>query len=204
MVAAFITFEGIDGCGKSTQLRMLASVLRLRKVEVVTTREPGGTPLGSRIRQVLLDAEEQVDPLAELLLYAADRAQHIDEVVSPTLATGRHVVSDRSAWSSVVYQGSARGLPGDEVRWLSDWATGGRWPDLVVLLDCEPGVARRRLQRQLDRIEGAGDDFHNRVREGFLVLAAADADHWAVVDAAASPEAVTTAVRQAVRDRLGL
>ena len=198
--ARFIAFEGGDGTGKSTQAARLA-----RELGALLTREPGGTRIGQAVRALLLDpGHGELAARAEALLYAADRAQHAEEVVGPALSAGRHVVSDRSAWSAVVYQGSARGLPGDEVPWLSDWATGGRWPDLVVLLDCEPVVARRRLQRQLDRIEGAGDDFHSRVRQGFLALAAAGADQWAIVDADAPPEAVAVGVRQALRDRLGL
>ena len=198
--ARFIALEGGDGTGKSTQAARLAGDLG-----ALLTREPGGTRIGQAVRALLLDpGHGELAARAEALLYAADRAQHADEVISPAITAGRHVVSDRSAWSSLVYQGNARGLPGDEVRWLSDWATGGRWLDLVVLLDCEPVVARRRLERQLDRIEGAGDDFHGRVRDGFLALAAADAAHWAVVDAAAPADAVTMAVRRAVRDRLGL
>src|SRR5262249_26617438 len=136
----YIALEGGDACGKSTQVTRLAAVL-----DAVVTREPGGTRLGAIIRGILLDpANADLTDRTEALLYAADRAQHADELLRPTLAAGRHVVSDRSAWSSVVYQGHGRALSPEEVEGLSDWALAGCWPDLVVLLDIDPVVAAQR------------------------------------------------------------
>jgi dTMP kinase len=198
MPARYLAFEGGDFSGKSTQARRLAEDLG-----AVLTREPGGTAIGGLIRGVLLDpTHTALADRAEALLYAADRAQHHAEVIRPALAAGRHVVSDRSAWSSVVYQGVARGL-GDEVRRVNDWAIGGRWPDVVVLLDVDPVEAARRLTRDPDRLELAGDDFHQRVRQGYLDLAAADLDHWVVVDAGLDPEETAVAVRDGLAARLG-
>jgi len=196
----YIALEGGDGSGKSTQARLLANDLG-----AVLTREPGGTTIGELIRGVLLDpSHDHMDDRAEALLYAADRAQHQVEVVMPALAQGRHVVSDRSAWSSVVYQGAARGLGTDAVHLLNDWALQGRWPHLVVLLDLDAGHAAARFVRDLDRLEQAGAAFHERVREAYLALASADRQHWTVVDAGGDPDTVAKAVRAAVRDRLVL
>lgn len=195
-----IALEGGEGCGKSTQVMHLAADLA-----GLVTREPGGTAVGRLIRGVLLDpAHEGLVARSEALLLAADRAQHAAEVVEPALAAGTHVVSDRSAYSSLAYQGFGRGLPIDEVRALNDWALAGRWPDLVLLLDLDLEVAATRITRDLDRIERAGDAFHQRVRAGYLQLAASDPERWVVLDADRSPDEVAFAVRAAVRERLGL
>jgi dTMP kinase len=195
----YIALEGGDGCGKSTQTARLASALG-----AVVTREPGGTRLGAVIRGIVLDpANGDLTDRAEALLYAADRAQHATEVLRPTLAQGRHVVSDRSAWSSIVYQGHGRGMSADDIRRLSDWAVEGCWPDLVVLLDVEPTVAARRRSRDLDRLEQVDRAFSERVRAGYLELAT-DATDWVVVDAGRDEETVARAVRAAVTERLGL
>jgi dTMP kinase len=171
----------------------------------VLTREPGATDLGVRLRELLLDpATGDVDSRAEALLMAADRAQHVAEVVRPALAAGRHVVTDRFAGSSLAYQGFGRGLPLDEVERLSRWATAGVWPDLVVLVDVPVEVAATRLGPDLDRFERAGPGFHQRVREGFLELAATDPQRWVVVDGTPAVEVVGAAVREAVRQRLDL
>jgi dTMP kinase len=200
MWGRFIAFEGGDASGKSTQAARLAADLGAR-----LTREPGGTTIGGLIRGVLLDPTHDVmTDRAEALLYAADRAQHLVEVVAPTLASGRHVVSDRSAWSSVVYQGIGRGLGLDEVRRINDWAIEGRWPELVVLLDVDPALAAGRFTRDLDRLEQAGASFHDAVRQAYLQLATSDPGGWLVVDGARPADEVALAVRRAVRDRLGL
>ena len=200
MTARFIALEGGEGCGKSTQATRLADALG-----AVRTREPGGTRIGGIIRGIVLDpSRTELSDRAEALLYAADRAQHANEVIRPALAAGRHVVTDRSAWSSIVYQGHGRGMGVEEVRKLSDWAIDGCWPDLVVLLDIDPAVARARLHRDLDRLEQAGEGFHDRVRAGYLDLAAADPSGWVVVDASGSVDEVGAAVRAAVQERLGL
>jgi dTMP kinase len=196
----WIVFEGGEGGGKSTQSTRLADALG-----AVLTREPGGTEIGARLRELLLDpGTAELDLRAEALLMAADRAQHVGEVVVPALESGRHVVSDRSAYSSIAYQGFGRGLPVDEVRGLSDWAMRGRWPDLVVLLEVPSAVASGRLGAKLDRIEQLGPEFHRRVSKGFRDMAAADRDRWVVLDGDRSPDEVEGAVREAVQERLQL
>ena len=194
---SWIAFEGGDGCGKSTQARLLAE-----RLGAVLTREPGGTAVGERIRAVLLDPMADVDPRAEALLMAADRAQHIAEVVGPALAAGRSVVGDRSAFSSLAYQGYGRELDVEEVRRLSDWAMDGRWPDVVVLLDVSAHTAAARMTEQPDRLEAAGDDFHRRVRHGFLALAAADPDRWVVVAGTGGIDEVAARVWSVLQGKL--
>jgi dTMP kinase len=191
--AAFITFEGIDGCGKSTQLRLLASHLRLQGREVVTTREPGGTPLGTRLRKVLLDAEEQVDPLAELLLYAADRAQHVRTLVRPALASGHIVLSDRYADATVAFQGAGRGFPSELIAEVVALATGGLMPDLTLVFDLTVDESQRRAARraskgskQRDRLDAEDAAFHTRVRDAYLKLAAAEPERVRLIDASGS------------------
>jgi dTMP kinase len=196
----FVAFEGGEGSGKSTQAALLAEALG-----AVLTREPGGTTLGARIRELVLSPSSgEVDPRAEALLMAADRAQHVAEVVEPALAAGHHVVTDRFAGSSIAYQGYGRGLPVAEVEGLSRWATAGCWPDLVVLLDVAPEVADRRLQRALDRMEAAGAEFHRRVNDGFRALAAAEPDRWVLVDGSGPVDVVQRAVADVVGERLQL
>ena len=196
----FIVFEGGEACGKSTQSRLLADDL-----DAVLSREPGGTPIGARLRELLLDpATIGLEPRAEALLMAADRAQHLSEVVRPALDAGRHVVADRSAFSSMAYQGYGRGLPLAEVRHLSDWATEGVWPDLVVLLEVSVAMAAERLDSTLDRMEQLGDEFHRRVADGFRAMAAADPDRWVVIDGGRPVDEVAASVRAAVRERLQL
>jgi dTMP kinase len=199
VTARYIALEGGDACGKSTQTARLASNL-----DAVETREPGGTRVGGIIRGIVLDPTHgELSDRAEALLYAADRAQHAAEVLRPALASGRHVVSDRSAWSSVAYQGYGRGMGADEVRRLADWALEGCWPDLVVLLDIDPVVAARRRSRDLDRLEQVDDAFSQRVRDGYRELAATGPE-WVVVDASLDEETVAGAVRAVVAERLGL
>ena len=194
----YIALEGPEGCGKSTQAAALASAL-----DAVLTRETGGTATGLRIREILGDVETTgLAARAEALLTAADRAQHLAEVVEPALADGRHVVSDRSVYSALAYQGYGRELDVDEVRRINDWAIGGRWPDLVVLLDAAPDVLATRLAgRELDRFEREDDAFHTRVADGFRAMAAADPDRWITIDASGDAGEVTVAVLAAVQDR---
>lgn len=197
----YIAFEGAEGCGKSTQSRHLAESLG-----AVLTRETGGTDVGQRLRAILHDtALTDLNDHAEALIIAADRAQHVAEVVRPALEGGRHVVSDRSVYSTLAYQGYGRGLPLDELRTINHWAIGDVWPDLVVLLRVPDEVTRDRLRkRELDRFEQAGDEFHARVDAGFAAMAAADPDRWVVVDATAPVDEVALVVRDQVRDRLGV
>jgi len=189
LTGAFITFEGIDGSGKSTQVRMLASVLRLRGMDAVQTREPGGTPLGARLREALLDAQEQVDPLAELLLYAADRAQHVRALLLPALAEGRVVLSDRYADATVAYQGAGRGFEPSLVAEVVALATGGLKPDLTLLFDLPVAASSERSRLRAgngepsDRLDLENDLFHTRVRDAYLQLAAAEPKRIRVVDA---------------------
>lgn len=185
----FIALEGGEASGKSTQVARLA--VRLGAVQ---TREPGGTEAGAQMRAILLDPASRLSDRAEALLMAADRAQHVAEVVRPALDEGRHVVTDRYAGSSMAYQGFGRGLPLEEVRWLSNWASGGLWPDLTVVLDVSYEDARRRLTGDLDRFEAAGEAFHRRVIEGFRALAAEDPDHWVVVDGTCPPDDVAATI----------
>jgi dTMP kinase len=198
---SYIALEGAEGCGKSTQAAALASDL-----EAVLTRETGGTAIGLRIREILHDvASSGLAPTAEALLTAADRAQHIAEIVAPELADGRHVVSDRSVYSALAYQGYGRMLDVEEVRRINDWAIGSRWPDLVVLIEVEAAELALRMEgRELDRFEQEDGAFHERVLDGFRAMAAADPAHWTVVDGNGTVDEVQAAVREAVRQHLGL
>ena len=195
----FLTFEGGDGVGKTTQTRILAEALRAEGVEVLVTREPGGTDLGTEIRRLLLDGGH-VDPRAEALLYAADRAHHVATLVRPALERGAVVVSDRYLDSSVAYQGAARSLGAEDVRSLSLWATGGLLPDRTILLDADPALADRRTGGRggRDRLERESDAFRAALREQFLALADAEPERIVVIDAARPVEAVTAAVRSAL------
>jgi dTMP kinase len=197
----YIALEGAEGTGKSTHAARLATHLG-----AVLTRETGGTDIGVRIRAILHDTSlTHLSHRAEALLIAADRAQHIDEIVAPALAAGQHVVSDRSVYSTLAYQGYGRGLPIDEIRRINEWAVDSWWPDLVVLIDTPPELLERRMRgRQLDRFEREDDEFHARVRDGFRSMAAADPSHWSVVDGAASMEEVGSNIRRAVAERMGL
>ncbi|MCB1014571.1 MAG: dTMP kinase [Acidimicrobiales bacterium] len=194
-----IAFEGGEGTGKSTQAARLAD-----RLGAVLTREPGGTAIGRRIRSLVLDpANDELTDRAEALLMAADRAQHVAELIRPALDAGRVVVSDRFAGSSLAYQSYGRGLPLDEVEQLSRWATDGVWPEVVVLLDVPEAVAEARLGADRDRMEGAGDGFHERVAAGFRALAAADPDRWVVVDGTGPVDEVAERVWNAVAERIG-
>ncbi|MEU2548852.1 dTMP kinase [Streptomyces roseolus] len=192
----FIALEGGDGAGKSTQVQALADWIRAKGHEVVVTREPGATPIGKRLRSILLDVSSAgLSNRAEALLYAADRAEHVDSLVRPALERGAIVISDRYIDSSVAYQGAGRDLSPTEIARISRWATGGLVPNLTVLLDVSPETARERFTEAPDRLESEPPEFHARVRAGFLALAAADPGRYLVVDAGQEPEAVTTVVR---------
>ena len=189
--ARWIAFEGGEGSGKSTQAARLAEAL-----DAVLTREPGGTTVGQRVREVLLDPSVAgMDPRAEALLMAADRAQHVAEVVRPALAEGRSVVSDRSAYSSLAYQGVGRDLGVEAIRSLCGWATEELWPDLAILLDVPTDVTDGRRKDPPDRMESAGADFHARVADGFRALAAEEPTRWLVVDGTGAVDEVADRVR---------
>jgi dTMP kinase len=193
----FICFEGGDGAGKSTQVRLLAEALGRRGREVVVTRQPGGTPLGSQIRQLVLHGDH-VAARAEALLFAADKAHHVDQLIAPALAAGKVVITDRYTDSSIAYQGAGRDLGADEIRALQHWAVGGVLPDLTIVLDVSPEVGRSRRGDLHDRLESEADAFHAAVRRGFLDLAAQDPGRYLVVDAALPVEQVHARVAAAV------
>ena len=200
-----IAFEGVEGAGKSTQLELLRRALEGRggppvgaSREVVVTREPGGTPAGERVRALLLDPEVELHPRAEALLFAAARAELVENVIRPALERGAVVLCDRYLDSSLAYQGGARGLGREPVEQVNRFATGGLLPDLVVLLDLDPADGLRRRGGHPDRIEGQDLAFHHRVRDAFRELAAADPDRFRVVDAAAPVPEVAARVQAAV------
>lgn len=198
----FITFEGPEGAGKSTQLARLAGRLREADREVVMTREPGGGSLGPTIRALLLERED-VPPLAELFLFLADRAAHVQNVVRPALARGALVLCDRHADSTVVYQGYARGMDIDELRRLNALATGGLTPDLTLLLDLPVEMGLARLNER-DRLDQEPLDFHQRVRQGFLDVAAGEPKRWVVFDARQDVETLDSLVWAEVQRRFSI
>ncbi len=198
----FIVLEGGDGAGKTTQLRRLERWLSEAGYDVVVTFEPGDTALGATIRRLVLDPSSgDVSPRAEAMLYAADKAQHVHEVVVPALARGSVVVCDRYVDSMVAYQGAGRVLDAGEVRQLAEWATGGLVPDLTVVLDV-PIAQAVGTKAELDRVEAAGTDFHERVRQHFIDLAAADPDRYLVVPGREGRDTIEAAIRAEVERRL--
>jgi len=206
VTGAFITLEGGDGSGKSTQAALLQDWLEAQGRTVVRTREPGGTELGVEIRRLVQHTEGHVAPRAEALLYAADRAHHVATLVRPALERGEVVLQDRYLDSSVAYQGAGRELDGRQIRDLSLWAADGLLPDLTILLDLDPGVGRARMAGRedapYDRLEEAGDAFAARVRAAYLELAAAEPARFAVVDASGTPAEVHERVVSHVRAML--
>ena len=198
MTGVFITLEGGDGVGKSTQSALLRGWLEEEGHEVVVTREPGGSDLGVEIREIVLHRRGHIAPRAEALLYAADRAHHVETVVRPALERGAVVLQDRYLDSSVAYQGAGRVLDAGEIRDLSLWAAQGLLPDLTVLLDLDQAAARVRLDAawtRFDRLEAERADFHERVRQAFLGLAGAEPERFLVVDAARPREEVAAEIR---------
>jgi dTMP kinase len=204
VTGAFITFEGIDGSGKSTQLRLLANFLKTNGCEVLVTREPGGTPVGTRLRAALLDVQEEVDPLTELLVFAADRAQHVRRFLRPALASGQVVFSDRYADATVAYQGAGRGFEPELIAEIVELATGGLKPDLTLLFDLsvEDSTARTRRRsngkQKSDRLDGESAEFHNRVREAYLRLARDEPERVKIVETNQPPELTHERVKEIV------
>jgi dTMP kinase len=188
VAGTFITFEGIDGSGKSTQLRLLANFLKQAGCDVMLTREPGGTPVGNRLRAALLDAQEEVDPLTELLVFAADRAQHVRRVLRPALESGQVVFSDRYADATAAYQGAGRGFSPELIAEIIELATEGLKPDLTLLFDLSVEDSSRRTRRrangkqQGDRLDAETSDFHSRVRAAYLRLAHAEPGRVKIVE----------------------
>jgi len=194
----FFSFDGIDGTGKSTQLSMFCDWLRGVGREVVDCRDPGSTPLGERVREIVLhsDAQTPIGRRSEMLLYMAARAQLVDEVIRPALEAGKIVVSDRYLLANLAYQGHAGGLDVEVVRRVGEVAIDGIWPDCVFLLDMVPAAADRRLQRSLDRMERQGDDYRRRLRDGFLAEACRPDSRIHVIDADRPIDAVQADIRQ--------
>jgi dTMP kinase len=201
MLGRYIAFEGVEGCGKSTHVKRLATHL-----DALVTREPGGTVIGTTLREIMANtANTHLSPRAEALLMSADRAQHLHELVVPTLESGRHVVSDRSVYSSLAYQGYGRQLDLTQLRQFNDFAINSRWPDLVVYLRVDLAAVRARLQkRDTDRFEREDDAFFRRVMNGFDELAQREPDRWLVIDATPPKDELELIIRRAVFDRLGL
>jgi dTMP kinase len=202
----FITFEGGDGSGKTTQVSLLASWLESQGHNVVVTREPGGTDVGVELRNIVLHRKGALAPRAEALLYAADRAHHIYSVVRPALEAGKTVVQDRYLDSSVAYQGAGRVLEEQEVRDLSLWATEGLLPDLTIVLDAPGDYLRARISgdgRVFDRLEAEGDEFHERVRQAYHRFAEAWPDRIHLLDATTSVDSIHQQVRQLVSEKTG-
>lgn len=204
MTGLFVTLEGGDGAGKTTQADRLESWLRDQGRQVLRTREPGGSDLGRELRHIVLHHKGHIDPRAEALLYAADRAHHIATVVRPALARGHVVVQDRYLDSSVAYQGAGRVLDAGEIRDLSLWAAEGLLPDLTVLLDLDENAARERVdgRGEADRLEAEAADFHGRVRWGFLDLARDEPDRFLVLDASQPVDDLAAAIRQRIQTLL--
>ena len=209
MPGTFITFEGIDGSGKSTQLRLLNNFLRAHGFNPLVTREPGGTPVGLRLRAALLDATEEVDPLTELLVFAADRAQHVRRVIRPALEAGRVVISDRYADATVAYQGAGRGFPPDLIAEIVQLATEGLKPDLTVLFDLSVEESTSRTTRRStgknsankagrDRLDIEAVEFHARVRDAYLEIARAEPQRVKVIDASGPVEQTQERLREIV------
>ena len=209
MPGTFITFEGIDGSGKSTQLRLLGNFLRANGCDALLTREPGGTTLGSRLRAVLLDAMEEVDPLTELLVFAADRAQHVRRLLRPALEAGRVVISDRYADATVAYQGGGRGFAPELIEQIVDLATEGLKPDLTLLFDVSIQESTTRTTRRStsrsstpktprDRLDIENADFHTRVRDAYLQIALAEPERVKLIDSSGPVEKTQERVREVI------
>lgn len=195
----YIAFEGLEGCGKSTHVKRLAETLG-----AVATREPGGTRIGAMLREILADPENtDIDPRTELLLMTADRAQLMSQVIEPALAAGQHVVSDRSIYSTLAYQGYGRRLGVDTIRDINTWALNHTLPDIVVWIQIPRDEAERRLaKRNLDRFEREGADFFARIADGFAEMAAADPNRWIIIDGTLPKDDVQAAIHAAVSPRL--
>ncbi len=204
--AKFISFEGIDGCGKSTMLALVSQWLDGAGITHIKTREPGGSPLGEAIRAILLDSSHtDMDSMTEVLLYGASRAQHVKEVIRPALDRGLWVLTDRYADATLAYQGYGRGLNLERLRRLHEWSTDDFWPDVTLLFDCDVETAARRRDKRADtpdRLELLDRAFHQKVRDGYLALAACEPKRFLTVDSGASLDEVTQTLRSLFQERL--
>lgn len=196
----FITFEGADGCGKTTQMKLLADYLKTQGLEVVLTREPGGKGLGERVREILLNYDGEVSDRCESFLFLADRAQNIDIIVNPAVEQGKIVLCDRHIDSTVAYQGYGRGLDLERIKMLNNLATNGRKPDLTIVFDIDVETSMKRVGSEKDRMESAGIEFHNKVRNGYLEIAKEEPDRIKVVNAVQSIEEVFEDVKKIVKE----
>jgi len=197
----YIAFEGLEGCGKSTHVKRLAT-----RLNAVMTREPGGTVVGSMLRNILIDpANTNLSARAEALLMASDRAQHIAELISPALASGQHVVTDRSVYSSLAYQGYGREQDLAELKRINDWAIGGLWPELVIYIEVPTAILIERMKkRELDRFEREDSEFFKRVADGFSQMAAADPKRWLIIDGTPDKDDLEKIISSRVQERLGI
>lgn len=208
MQGKFISFEGIDGSGKSTQLRLLTGELRLKGYNVLPTMEPGGTPLGRRLREAFLETEETVSPLAELLLFAADRAQHVEFLIKPALAEGKIVITDRFADATVAYQGAGRGFPEKTINQVVKLATGGLKPDLTLFFDLSVEKAVMRANSRTDdearrnRMDAETVEFYERVREAYLKISAKENKRFRIIDANYTVAETQAQVMEIIKDFL--
>lgn len=194
----FITFEGVDGCGKTTQMELLAKYLQDRGYEVIITREPGAKGLGEKIREILLHYEGEVSSRAESFLFLADRAQHIDKIIMPAVKDGKIVLCDRHTDSTIAYQGYGRGVDIDELVMLNNLATGKRKPDLTFVFDIDIETSMSRVGKEKDRMESAGAEFFEKVRKGYLEIAKQEPDRVKVIDSTCSIEKIAQEVKDII------
>lgn len=196
----FITFEGVDGCGKTTQLNLLKDYIESHGYDVVVTREPGGAGLGGKIREILLNYDGGVSNRCEFFLFLADRAQNIDMIVNPAIADGKIVLCDRHIDSTAAYQGYGRGIDLEQINYLNNLATGGKKPDLTIVFDVDTETSMQRVGSDKDRMESSGTDFHEKVRNGYLELAKHDPQRIKVIDGSKSVQEISCRVLEIIKD----
>lgn len=198
----FVTFEGVDGCGKTTQMKLLAEYLTNHGYEVVITREPGAKGLGEKIRDILLHYDGEVSSKAESFLFLADRAQHIDKLVNPSVKEGKIVLCDRHTDSTIAYQGYGRGVDIEQLKVLNSLAVGNRVPDLTFVFDIDVETSMSRVGSEMDRMEASGKEFFNKVRQGYLDIAASEPERVKVIDAKRSVSEISREVVQIVSEMM--
>lgn len=200
--ALFITFEGVDGCGKSTQMELLSKYLEENNYEVVITREPGAKGLGEKLREILLNYDGEVSDRAESFLFLADRAQNIDTIVNPAVNSGKIVLCDRHTDSTVAYQGYGRGLDINTINYLNSLATNGKKPDLTFVFDIDTETSMKRVGKNQDRMESAGIEFQNRVRKGYIELSKIEPERVKIIDASKSIKEIHEKVLEIIKKYL--